>query len=873
MIHSTYCAQDIERETQQYWADHQSFVVKEDAQKEKYYCLSMLPYPSGHLHMGHVRNYMLSDAICRHLRMRGYNVLQPMGWDAFGLPAENAAMSHNVPPAEWTYANIDYMRSQLKSLGFAIDWSREFATCDPDYYRWQQWFFVRLYKKGLIYRKSGLVNWDPVDQTVLANEQVIEGRGWRSGAVVERREIPMYYFKITSYAQALLDDLETLDAWPEQVKVMQRNWIGKSVGMEVGFPYHDQVLHVFTTRPDTLMGATYLAIAPEHPIAMAAAKNNPELQAFIDQCRQSGVSEAELAQQEKLGMATGEFARHPITHALLPIWVANYVLMSYGEGAVMAVPAHDERDFEFANKYALPIVQVIDSEHGFDAKHWQSHYADKNVLINSGDFDGMTFESAFEAIANVLESKNLGQRRTQYRLRDWGISRQRYWGCPIPMINCPTCGEVPVPESDLPVVLPEDCVPDGSGNPLRKREDFVNCVCPQCGGNASRETDTMDTFVDSSWYFARYTTPNAKAMLDERAQYWMAVDQYVGGIEHAILHLLYARFFYKLMIAEGLLGEPDQISQEPFKHLLTQGMVVADSFFRRGEHGSIKWIAPSEVEARETEGVTTYWHRPTGEQVEHGGIQKMSKSKLNGVDPQAIIEAYGADTARLFVTFSAPPELSLEWSSSGVEGAQRFLKRIWHFAYEHQTLFQQDFSHALAHLTDTDAKNARRDVHEALQQALFDYQRNQYNTVVSASMKILNALNGLKTDASKSGEVQQRQAVKVEGFSILLRLLSPIVPHITHVLWRQLGLGEDILEASPVEVDSSALTRDEIVYALQVNGKLRGECCVPAHFSQAEIEKMAQSHENVSKFLQGQQVVKVVFVANKLVNIVVKPVS
>ena len=868
MINTSYNHQTIEKDSQKYWKENASFVVDDspkDSSQPKYYCLSMLPYPSGRLHMGHVRNYTIGDVISRYLKMQGYNVLQPMGWDAFGLPAENAALENKVSPAKWTYANIDYMRSQLQALGFGFDWTREFATCSPDYYRHEQWFFIKLYEKGIIYRKNGMVNWDPIDMTVLANEQVIDGKGWRSNAPIERREIPMYYFKITDYADELLSSIDELDEWPEQVRTMQRNWIGKSQGTELSFIFEDQLLQVFTTRPDTLMGVTYLAVAAEHPIALQAAHNNPPLQTFMEECKKGGVSEADVATQEKKGMFSGLYAKHPLTGKDLPIWVANYVLMSYGSGAVMAVPAHDERDFEFAAQYNLPISPVIRTSVGdLTPAPWQDAYAEKGTLINSGIYDGLSSDVAFEKITADLAAKNLGKLRTQFRLRDWGISRQRYWGCPIPMINCQSCGAVPVPIEQLPVVLPEDCVPDGSGNPLNKRADFTDCSCPQCGQAARRETDTMDTFVDSSWYFARYTTPNAQTMVDERAQYWMPVDQYIGGIEHAILHLLYARFYHKLMRDEGLLGDPKTAPNEPFKRLLTQGMVVAPSYFRKLTSGTTIWIKPEEVRVEGEGKAAKYIWVKDNEAVEFGGVQKMSKSKLNGVDPESLIAEYGADTARLFTMFSAPPEMSLEWSNSGVEGAFRFLKRIWTYAKEHYGVITENIN-LLANykLSEDAAKSVRREVHECLKQALFDYNRRQYNTVVSANMKIFNALNTLGNSADDNW-------VRAEGFSIMLRLLSPIVPHITHTLWQELKFGSDILATKMPEVDESALIRDQIPYTIQINGKLRGEFKVAVSASNDDIVALALANENVLRLIEGQSVVKTIVVPNKLVNIVVK---
>ncbi|APZ44674.1 leucine--tRNA ligase [Acidihalobacter ferrooxydans] len=848
----------IEAVAQKHWTDQGTFVAREDASREKFYCLSMFPYPSGRLHMGHVRNYTISDVIARYQRMTGKNVLQPMGWDAFGLPAENAAMHNRVPPARWTYDNIDYMRGQLKSLGFAIDWTRELATCKPDYYRWNQWFFLRLLEKGIVYQKTGTVNWDPVDQTVLANEQVIDGRGWRTGAVVEKREIPMYYMAITRYAEELLADLDDLPGWPEQVRTMQKNWIGKSHGVRVGFPHAIDgggTLWVFTTRADTLMGATYVAVAAEHPLALHAAQSNPALAAFIDECRHGGTSEAEVATQEKKGMATGLSVEHPLTGEALPLWVANYVLMGYGEGAVMAVPAHDERDFEFAHKYDLPIKPVVRTTAGeATPAPWQAAYSEHGVCINSGKYDGLEFEAAVDAVAADLAAKALGEKKVTWRLRDWGISRQRYWGTPIPMIRCESCGSVPVPEDQLPVVLPEDCVPDGSGNPLNKSQAFLACTCPQCGGAAQRETDTLDTFVDSSWYFFRYACPDAVTMVDARADYWMPVDQYVGGIEHAILHLLYSRFWTKVMRDLGLTQ-----AKEPFQKLLTQGMVVAPTFYRHDAEGRKQWINPADVQVS-----TDDKGRPVaatlkadGQPVTMGGIEKMSKSKHNGVDPQALIERYGADTARVFMMFAAPPEQSLEWNDAGVEGAHRFLKRLWAYAAEQAPTGAA----ALAVEPGPQVRAVRREIHEVLRQALLDFGKYQFNTVVSACMKILNALGRLEEGAGLA-------AVRREGLSILLRLLSPVAPHITHYLWSELGYGADIVDAPWPEVDEAALRRDTVALAVQVNGKLRGQIEVAADADQAAIESAALAEPNAIRFIAGKTVRKIIVVPGRLVNVV-----
>lgn len=866
-----YSPRDIETAAQQKWKRTAAFKAVEDASRPKYYALSMFPYPSGKLHMGHVRNYTITDALARFMRFKGYNVLQPMGWDAFGLPAENAAMKSGGAPAHWTYANIDYMKSQLDSLGFAIDWERELATCKPDYYRWEQWLFVRLFEKGVIYKKNGVVNWDPVDQTVLANEQVIDGRGWRSGALVEKREIPMYYFAITKYADELLESLDSLDGWPEQVKTMQRNWIGKSFGAEVVFTYdeasigHAGQLKVYTTRPDTLMGATYVAVAAEHPLATQAAANNGELQQFIAECKAGSVAEADVAKMEKKGMDTGLFVTHPLTGDKLPVWVANYVLWGYGEGAVMAVPAHDERDFEFATKYALPIVQVYSkTDATFDATAWQEWYGDKDELlttVNSGKYDGNAFSAAFDAIVTDLEVAGAGQKRTQYRLRDWGISRQRYWGCPVPIIHCPSCGDVPVPEKDLPVVLPENVVPDGAGSPLAKMPEFYETTCPKCGGAAKRETDTMDTFVESSWYFARFASPNyEQGMVDKAAaDYWLQVDQYVGGIEHAILHLLYARFFHKLMRDEGLVS-----SDEPFKSLLTQGMVICETFYRDLDNGGKDWIAPQDVILeRDAKGkIVSAKHKEDGLPVSIGGIEKMSKSKNNGVDPQAFIEHYGADTARLFMMFAAPPEQSLEWSDAGVEGAFRFLKRLWKAVGDHVAAGVAPAYQAGE--LNASQKDLRYKLHSTIQKVEHDYgRRQQFNTAIAAVMELLNAYD----KADKSGEIGR--AVAQEVLECVTILLSPIVPHITDGLWQGLRAGSELLEQAWPTVDESALVRSEVELMIQVNGKLRGSVVIAADAAKEAIEAAALANDNVQKFMEGKPAKKIIVVPGRLVNIVV----
>lgn len=871
-MHENYQPRDIEAAAQAHWDAHKSFEVSEQAGKDTFYCLSMFPYPSGKLHMGHVRNYTIGDVIARYHRMQGKNVLQPMGWDAFGMPAENAAMKNNVAPAKWTYENIAYMKAQLKSLGLAIDWSREVTTCKPDYYRWEQWLFTRLFEKGVIYRKNGTVNWDPVDQTVLANEQVIDGRGWRSGALIEKREIPMYYFKITAYAEELLSSLDDLPGWPEQVKTMQRNWIGKSRGMEVSFPYdvasigQDGALKVFTTRPDTLMGATYVAVAAEHPLAAIALTKLPadqaaELQAFIDECKRGGVAEADIATQEKKGLATPLFVEHPLTGEKLPVWVANYVLMNYGEGAVMAVPAHDERDFAFAAKYNLPVKPVVRTSAGDETPApWQDAYGEHGQLINSGAFDGLDFQGAFDAIEVALQKKGLGQSRTQFRLRDWGISRQRYWGCPIPIIHCPSCGDVPVPEDQLPVVLPEDVVPDGAGSPLAKMPEFYECTCPKCGTAAKRETDTMDTFVESSWYFARYASPTYdKGMVDPAAaNHWLPVDQYIGGIEHAILHLLYARFFHKLMRDEGLVS-----SDEPFKNLLTQGMVVAETYYRTASNGGKDWFNPADVEVERDAKAKVIGARlkTDGLPVEIGGTEKMSKSKNNGVDPQAMIDAYGADTCRLFMMFASPPDMSLEWSDAGVEGASRFLRRVWRLAQAH---VNAGLPAALDTAALSDAqKDVRRAIHLAIKQASQDVgQHHKFNTAIAAVMTLMNVL-----EKAPQADAQDR-ALLQEGLETVALLLAPITPHICHELWRELGHADAVIDAAWPKVDESALVQDTLQLVVQVNGKLRGQIEVAADASRETVEAIARANENVLRFTEGLTIRKVIVVPGKLVNIV-----
>lgn len=857
-----YNHKSLEPEVQQFWEANRTFEVTEDPDKEKYYCLSMFPYPSGVLHMGHVRNYTIGDVIARFQRMQGKNVLQPMGWDAFGLPAENAAIKNNTAPAAWTYKNIDYMRSQLKSMGLGIDWSREVATCKPEYYRWEQWFFTQLYEKGLVYRKKSTVNWDPVDQTVLANEQVIDGRGWRSGAVIEQREIDQWFLKITAYADELLEEIGKMSGWPQQVRTMQENWIGRSEGVELEFGLvgSTQKLTVFTTRPDTLMGVTYVAVAAQHPLALKAAETNPDLAAFIDECKQVKVAEADMATLEKKGMATGLYALHPVTGATVPVMVANFVLMSYGSGAVMAVPAHDQRDWEFAQAYGLPIKRVIIAPDAADADLTVSAFTEKGVLVDSGEFTGLSSAAAFDAIANWLMAQGKGRRRVNFRLRDWGVSRQRYWGCPIPIIYCDDCGAVPVPEKDLPVVLPEDVTFDETGgSPIKRMPEFYQTTCPCCGKPATRETDTFDTFFESSWYYARYACPDSStAMLDARANYWLPVDQYIGGIEHAILHLLYSRFFHKLMRDNGLVE-----SDEPFTNLLTQGMVLAETFYRECEGGGQDWFAPNAVNVERDEkgrvlGATLL---ADGQAVTAGGVTKMSKSKNNGVDPQEMIEKYGADTLRLFSMFAAPPDQSMEWSDSGVEGAQRFLRRVWKQVFEHVA------SGAVEPLNNaglTDAQQAlRRKVHQTLQKVSDDMgRRYTFNTAVAANMELLNEINRFADDSA------QGRAVRQEALEMLIVMLAPITPHISHVLWQALGHQEAVIDTPWAEVDESALVQSTLELIVQVNGKVRGKVQVNAHASEDEIKAAALANENVQKFLEGATVQKVIVVKGRLVNIV-----
>jgi len=984
---------DVERAAHSHWTARDAYRVTEDSSKPKFYACSMLPYPSGKLHMGHVRNYTINDMLTRNLRMKGMNVLMPMGWDAFGLPAENAALKNGVPPAKWTYENIAYMKKQMQAMGLAIDWSREVATCDPTYYKWNQWLFLRMLERGIAYRKTQIVNWDPVDQTVLANEQVIDGRGWRTGALVEKREIPGYYLNITAYAQELLDHVQignekaTLNGWPDKVRLMQENWIGKSEGVRFAFTHSiagadgaligDGKMYVFTTRADTIMGVTFAAVAPEHPIALHAAASNPALAAFIEECKTGGTTEAELATQEKKGMATGLFVTHPLTGAQVEVWVGNYVLMSYGDGAVMGVPAHDERDFAFALKYGIEIKQVVGAavspaapveEAGaaacgtghtlappatapasstslvdgklvasavssvgvptpaagdavtlgadpvrvcpvgaapngaasltnstdsktFDPTQWHDWYADKSgslVCVNSGELNGLPYKAAVNKVAELLAAKHLGEKKTTWRLRDWGVSRQRYWGTPIPIIHCDEHGAVPVPEKDLPVVLPQDCIPDGSGNPLHKHEGFhASVTCPVCGKPARRETDTMDTFVDSSWYFMRYCDPtNADAMVAGGADYWMPMDQYIGGIEHAILHLLYARFWTKVMRDLGLVKV-----DEPFTKLLTQGMVLNHLYSRRTEKGGKEYFWPQDVEniqdengkvigAKLTKAVASAdGELPVGTAIDYEGVGTMSKSKNNGVDPQDLIERYGADTARLYTMFTAPPEATLEWNDSAVEGSYRFLRRVWLAAADAKDQVQRGLIQP-TDITDIakNLKDVRREVHMVLKQVSYDYERMQYNTVVSGCMKMLNIIDsakfGLLVEDCKGLEMRFEKiaTVAAELFGILIRCLYPVCPHITHSLWTELGyaaIAGDLLDAPWPTADEAALQRDEIELVLQVNGKLRGSVIVSAGADKATIEAAALACEAFAKAANGATPKKVVVVPGRLVNVVV----
>ena len=916
--HPEYTAAAIEQAVQVAWTQADVYRVTEDPHKPKYYACSMLPYPSGKLHMGHVRNYTINDMLTRHLRMKGFNVLMPMGWDAFGLPAENAALKNGVPPAQWTCDNIAYMKKQMQAMGLAIDWSREVATCEPSYYKWNQWLFLKMLEKGIAYRKTQVVNWDPVDQTVLANEQVIDGKGWRTGAAVEKREIPGYYLKITDYAQELLDHVQignpkaTLHGWPDKVRLMQENWIGKSEGVRFAFTHgirdaagqliQDGRMYVFTTRADTIMGVTFCAVAPEHPLAQHAAATQPALAAFIEACKAGGTTEAELAVKDKVGMDTGLTVTHPLTGEPVAVWVGNYVLMGYGDGAVMGVPAHDERDFAFALKYQLGIKQVVsvgaaaatapsvsagahqDKVAGvFDNQVWQEWYATKDgVCINSGALDGLRFKEAVNKVAELLSAKNLGEKKTTWRLRDWGVSRQRYWGTPIPIIHCDEHGAVPVPEKDLPVVLPQDCIPDGSGNPLHKHEGFhQGVVCPTCGQPAKRETDTMDTFVDSSWYYMRYCDPlNEEHMVAQGTAYWMrqagvsqggsGMDQYIGGIEHAILHLLYARFWTKVMRDLGLVSV-----DEPFTQLLTQGMVLNHIYSRKGEKGGVEYFWPHEVQDQHDAngkviGAVLKQAKgdlPAGTAITYEGVGTMSKSKNNGVDPQDLIERYGADTARLYTMFTAPPEATLEWNDSAVEGSFRFLRRVWNFAHQHRQRIANGLAAGHVAGFGKAAKALRFDIHSVLKQANYDYERMQYNTVVSAVMKMLNAL-----EDAELNDTREDAAAVAECLSILLRVLYPVCPHLSSHLWLDLGYDKvhgSLWDATWPSVDDTALVRDEIELMLQVNGKLRGSLLVSPSADKATIEQAALASEAFQKQSQGAAPKKIIIVPGRLVNLVI----
>ena len=884
-MNDKYSPAEVEAAAQAHWAASNAYCVSEDSSRTKFYACSMLPYPSGKLHMGHVRNYTINDMMARYLRMKGYNVLMPMGWDAFGLPAENAAMANKVPPAQWTRANIADMKAQMQPLSLAFDWSREVATCDPSYYKWNQWFFLKMLDKGIAYKKTQVVNWDPVDQTVLANEQVVDGRGWRSGALVEKREIPGYYLAITQYADELLSGVTDptvphyLEGWPERVRLMQEHWIGKSEGVRFAFTHsiagadgqliQDGRMYVFTTRADTIKGVTFCAVAPEHPLAMHAAAGHAELAAFIEACKQGGTTEAELALKDKEGRPTGLSVTHPLTGEAIPVWVGNYVLMGYGDGAVMGVPGHDERDFAFARKYGLPIAQVvhIDGEH-FDYARWQDWYADKQrgITINSGNYSGLRYKLAVEAVVKALGEKGLGEKKTTWRLRDWGISRQRYWGTPIPIIHCASCGAVPVPEADLPVLLPEDLVPDGSGNPLNKCASFLNVPCPNCGAPAKRETDTMDTFVDSAWYYMRYCCPdNDQAMVDARNDYWMPMDQYIGGVEHAVLHLLYARFWTKAMRDLGLVK-----FSEPFTRLFTQGMLLNESFFREDTSGKKTWYYPSEVDIAfdERGAPLSATAKADGLPVRLGGIEKMSKSKNNVVEPKDIIAKFGADTARLFTMFAGPPDQSAAWSDSGAEGSYRFLKRVWASALKCAPLIGQAAADTQG--ASATATALRRELHLLLRQVTADYERLQYNTVVSGAMKMLNAIDDAKL--AEDGPSPADAAVLREGFSMLLRTLYPAAPHIAHVLWVELGYAAaegEIVSAPWPAVDVAALAQDEIELVLQVAGKLRGSIRVPATADRKAIEAAALASPEFKRFSEGKSAKKVVVVPGRLVNVVV----
>ena len=856
-----YNPQDIEAKVQSYWEENNTFKVVEDESKEKYYCLSMFPYPSGRLHMGHVRNYTIGDVVSRFQRLQGKNVMQPMGWDAFGLPAENAAIKNNTAPAKWTYENIDYMRDQLKQLGFGYDWDREIATCHPEYYKWEQWFFTKLYEKGLVYKKMSTVNWDPVDQTVLANEQVIDGRGWRSGAIVEQKEIPQWFIKITDYAQELLDDLDKLEHWPEQVKTMQRNWIGRSEGVEIDFKRADNndSFTVYTTRPDTFMGVTYVAVAAGHPIAQEAAQNSEAVSRFVEECKNTKVAEADMATMDKKGIATGFSAIHPLTGEEVPIWVANFVLMDYGSGAVMAVPGHDQRDYEFATAYGLEIKQVIQPSSGaeVEADLSKEAFTEKGTLINSGEFDGLDFAAAFEAIASKLEQMGVGKRTVNFRLRDWGVSRQRYWGSPIPMLNKEDGSELAATPEMLPVRLPEDVVMDGVTSPIKADPEWAKASVN--GETVFHETDTFDTFMESSWYYARYCSPRYdEGMLEPgAANYWLPVNQYIGGIEHAILHLLYARFFHKLLRDFGLVN-----SDEPFERLLCQGMVLADTYYRKDEKGGDVWIAPTDVETETDDKgrIIKAWHKDDGEPVFSAGMSKMSKSKNNGIDPQTVIKQYGADTVRLFMMFTAPPEQTLEWSDSGVEGAHRFLRRIWKYAVDVKAVGKAELN--VAKLNSTQ-KALRREIHKTIAKVSDDIERRQtFNTAIAAIMELSNKL--IKAQIADEQDV----ALANEALEAMIIMLAPITPHLSHELWTELGNSGDVLDAAWPKVDESALVEDEKLIVVQVNGKLRAKITVAADASQEQVEAIAFSEENVTKFTDDKTIRKVIYVPGKLLNVV-----
>jgi len=860
-MHDFYDFKSLESSAQAHWDSTRAFEVTEDASREKFYCLSMLPYPSGALHMGHVRNYTIGDVISRYQRMLGKNVLQPMGWDAFGLPAENAAIERQIAPAEWTYKNIDSMRAQLKALGFAYDWSRELATCKPEYYRFEQQLFVRLLKQGLVYRKNSVVNWDPIDQTVLANEQVVDGRGWRSGALVERREIPQWFFRITNYAEELLRDLDTLEGWPEAVKTMQRNWIGRSQGLEVQFAIEGEIekLTVFTTRPDTIMGVTYLAVAAEHPLATKAAEHIQVLRDFIAECRTAQITEAAMETMDKRGMPTGLFAIHPISGARVPLMVANFVLMGYGTGAVMAVPGHDQRDWEFATNYALPIVQVIAPANGDRVDLGAGAFTDKGVCVNSGLFDGLDFAGAFSAVASWFESRELGAVKINYRLRDWGVSRQRYWGCPIPVLYRADGSAVPVPEDQLPVILPEQVKFSGVASPIKNDPTFYRYTDPSTGEEFTRETDTFDTFMESSWYYARYCCPGAATMLDARANYWLPIDQYVGGIEHAVMHLMYFRFFHKLLRDAGMVH-----SDEPVVNLLCQGMVVAEVFYREDDAKKKAYFNPADIdiEVDERGKVISARSKADGAAVTVGRVEKMSKSKNNGVNPEQLVERYGADTVRLFSMFAAPPDQELEWSDSGVEGAHRFLKRLWRGVHLHvNPAIQKPASE------QDDAKLSRAlraKLHETIHKVRDDIgRRYTFNTAIAAVMELINAIYKFESQSAAA------HAVRQEAWEAIVCLLQPITPHICHALWFELGRTEKLLDQPYPSADPTALKREQINVVLQVNGKLRGQLSVAPGTPREELETLAKADANVARFIEGQLIKKVIVVADKLVNIVV----